>query len=79
MTVESAPLAIQSTAPSGVLFGFDKYSSANLLIDAVREDALRDPTPGNRRLLLVPHVNVTRLQYDGTKVTGLEIRVNGVR
>lgn len=79
ITVESAPLAIQSTAPSGVLFSFDKYSSANLLIDAVREDALRDPTPGNRRLLLVPHVNVTHLQNDGAKVTGFEVRVNGVR
>jgi hypothetical protein len=79
ITVESAPLAIQSTAPSGVLFSFDKYSSANLLIDAVREDALRDPTPANRQLLLVPHVNIMRLQNDGAKVTGLEVRVNGVR
>jgi hypothetical protein len=48
ITVESAPLAVQSTAPTGILFSFDKYSSANLLIDAVREDATRDPTPTNR-------------------------------
>jgi len=52
--VEPATLAVQSTTPSGVLFSFDKYSSANLLIDAVREDATRDPTPANRRLLVVP-------------------------
>jgi len=77
VTVEPAPLAVQSTAPSGVLFSFDKYSSANLLIDAVREDATRDPTPANRQLLVVPRVNVTRLQNDGTKVTGIEMQVNG--
>jgi choline dehydrogenase-like flavoprotein len=79
ITVESAPLAVQSTAPSGALFSFDKYSSANLLVDAVREDAMRDPTPANRRLILVPHVNVTRLLNDGTRVTGLEMQVNGQR
>ncbi|MFL6446396.1 MAG: GMC oxidoreductase [Bryobacteraceae bacterium] len=77
ITVEPAPLAVQSTAPAGVLFSFDKYSSANLLIDAVREDAVRDPTPANRQLLLVPHVNVTRLLNDGTKVTGIEVQANG--
>jgi choline dehydrogenase-like flavoprotein len=77
MTVEPAPLAVQSTAPSGVLFSFDKYSSANLLIDAVREDATRDPTPANRQLLVVPHVNVTRILNDGTKATGIELQANG--
>jgi choline dehydrogenase-like flavoprotein len=77
LSVESAPLAVQSSAPTGILFGFDKYSTANLLIEAVREDALRDPTPANRRLLLVPRVNVTRLQNDGTNVTGIELHLNG--
>lgn len=77
MTVEPAPLAVQSTAPSGILFSFDKYSSANLFIDALREDAMRDPTPANRKMLLVPHANVTKLLNDGTKVTGLELNVNG--
>jgi hypothetical protein len=71
------PLAIQSAAPVGILFGFDKYSSANLLIEALREDAVRDPTPANRQILFVPHANVTSLQNDGTKVTGLEVYVNG--
>src|SRR5262249_31857395 len=79
MTVESAPLAVQSSAPVGVLFGFDKYSSANLLIEALREDALRDSTPANRQILLVPHSNVTLLENDGTQVTGLEVYVNGQR
>jgi choline dehydrogenase-like flavoprotein len=77
MTVEPAPLAVQSSAPSGVLFSFDKYSSANLLIDGVREDATRDPTPANRQLLVVPHVNVTRILNDGTKATGIELQANG--
>src|SRR5260221_2446156 len=76
-TVEPAPLAVQSTAPSGVLFSFDKYSSANLLIDAVRRDATRDPTPANRQLLVVPHVNVTRILNHGTKATGIELQANG--
>src|SRR5262252_1301056 len=79
MTVEPAPLAVQSTAPSGVLFSFDKYSSANLLIHAVREDATRDPTPANRQLMVVPRVNVTRIPNDGTKATGIEVQANGQR
>jgi len=79
MVIEPAPLAVQSSAPAGVLFGFDKYSSANLLISAVREDANRDANPKNRQLLLVPHANVTFLQNDGTKVTGIEAFVDGQR
>jgi choline dehydrogenase-like flavoprotein len=79
ITVEAAPLAAQSTVRLGAPFSFDRYSSANLLIKAVREDALRDPTTANRQLLLVPHVNVTRLLNDGTSVTGLEARVSGQR
>jgi GMC oxidoreductase len=77
MTVEPAPLAVQSTAPSGILFSFDKYSSANLFIDAIREDAGRDPTPANRQMMVVPRANVTKLLNDGTKVTGIELNVNG--
>ncbi len=77
MTVEPSPLAVQSVAPSGILFSFDKYSSANLLIEAIREDALRDPNPANRQLLFVPRVNVSRLRFDGTKVTGIDVHVNG--
>src|SRR5262249_15225096 len=79
LTLEPAPLAVQSDAPGGALFSFDKYSSANLLISAVREDAIRDPHPKNRRLLLVPHANVTFLQNNGTAVTGLEVFVKGQR
>lgn len=79
MTVEAAPIAAQSAVERGAIFSFNRYSSASLLIDAVREDVLRDPASANRQLLLVPHVNVTRLLNDGTTVTGIEVRVNGQR
>jgi hypothetical protein len=49
MTVHDAPMAVQSRAPEGVLFAFDKFSSANLLIEALREDAARDSNPKNDR------------------------------
>src|SRR5262249_62068815 len=40
ISVEDAPLAVQAQAPLSApgLFPFDKYSSAYLLFDAVRED-----------------------------------------
>jgi choline dehydrogenase-like flavoprotein len=79
MTVEASKLAVQSAPPAGNLFAFDKYSSANLLISAIREDAQRDPTPANRAIMVVPHANVTRLQNDGTRVTGIEVFVSGQR
>jgi hypothetical protein len=40
-------------------------------------EAKRDPTPSNRRLLLVPRVKVTRLQYNGTNITGIELQAGG--
>jgi hypothetical protein len=36
--IEEAPLAIQGAPPAPGLFSFDKYSSAPILITAVRED-----------------------------------------
>src|SRR6266568_4085417 len=77
VAVEEPPLAVQSSAPTGLLFAFDKYSSANLLIEALREDATRDPTPANRQILLVPRANVVRLANNGTNVTGIDVMVNG--
>jgi hypothetical protein len=79
MTVEDSKLAVQSSPPAGNLFAFDKYSSANLLISAIREDAQADPNPARRAIMVVPHANVTRLQNDGTQVTGIEVFVNGQR
>jgi choline dehydrogenase-like flavoprotein len=66
---DRAPLAVQGEAPSGALFAFDKYSTANLLISAIREDIARRWTLNDnsrRRLLLVPRAHVTQLFTDGT-------------
>jgi hypothetical protein len=79
ITVAAAPLAVRSAVRPGAPFSFDRYSSANLLTKAVREEALREPTPADRQLVLVTHVNVTRLLNDGTSVTGLEVHVDGQR
>jgi hypothetical protein len=79
MTVEDSKLAVQSQPPAGNLFAFDKYSSANLLISAIREDAQHDPNPAKRAIMVVPHANVTRLQNNGSQVTGIEVFVNGQR
>ena len=80
-SVDVAPLAIQGNAPAPGLFSFDKYSSANLLIDALREDIAARwafPEDNSRRLLMfMPRANVVRLLHDGGKVTGMELFVDG--
>jgi len=74
-SIEDAPLAVQASPPASGLFSFDKYSSAPILTDAIRQDA------GNpdwrRRLFLVTRVHVTNLTVTNGAVTGLEVRVNG--
>src|SRR5437879_9352447 len=53
--IEEAPLAVEAGAPGPGLFAFDKFSSANILIDAVRDDAANNPgIDVNRRLFVVP-------------------------
>src|SRR5262249_51456129 len=73
--VEDAPLAVQAAPPASGLFSFDKYSSAPILVDAIRQDT------GNpdcrRRLLLVPRAHVTRLIVTGGSVTQIEVSING--
>jgi len=78
--VKDAPLAVQGKGPESGLFGFDKYSSATLLIDAIREDIRRRWTlndDSRRRLMLLPRAHVTRMRTSGGKVTGLDLSVNG--
>jgi choline dehydrogenase-like flavoprotein len=78
--VKEAPLAVQGQGPESGLFSFDKYSSATLLIDAIREDVARRWTlndDSRRRLMLLPRAHVTRLQTSGGKVTGIDLSVNG--
>jgi choline dehydrogenase-like flavoprotein len=73
--IEEAPLAVQGAAPASGLFSFDKYSSAPILADAIREDAAAPDW--KRRLFLVPRAHVVRLQSTGQDVTRLEVLVDG--
>ena len=83
--IEEAPLAVQGTAPASGLFSFDKYSSAPILIDAIREDSqgsfasLAASPDSARQLFLVPRAHVIRLITSGGAVTQLELAVNGQR
>src|SRR6266849_1357862 len=72
--VEEAPLAVQASAPVG-LFPFDKYSSAPILIDAVRE-AAGDPDSA-RKFFLVPHAHVVRLHNSNGVINAIELQYNG--
>jgi hypothetical protein len=75
--VEEAPLAVQGASPASGLFSFDKYSSAPILIDAIRE-AAREPD-ATRRLFLVPRAHVIRLNASGGTVNAIEVNVAGQR
>jgi len=74
---EEPPLAVQGQSPASGLFSFDKYSSAPLLIQAVREAAAQPD--GSRRLFVVANAHATRLNTSGGKVSSIEASVNGVR
>jgi choline dehydrogenase-like flavoprotein len=73
--IEEAPLAVQGAPPASGLFSFDKYSSAPILADAIREAAANPDW--SRRLFLVPRAHVVRLQSTGQDVTRLEVYVDG--
>ncbi|MFZ0711179.1 MAG: GMC oxidoreductase, partial [Terrimicrobiaceae bacterium] len=74
---EEAPLAVQGGPPASGLFSFDKYSSAPILIDAIREAAGKPDWA--RRLFLVPRAHVVRLRAFGGVVQTLEVDVSGQR
>lgn len=73
--IEEAPLAVQAAPPASGLFSFDKWSSAPIFVDAVR-DAAGSPD-WQRRLFYVPRAHVTRLNVAGGAVTNIEVQVNG--
>lgn len=80
--VEAAPLAVQAQAPLSApgLFPFDKYSSAYLLCDAIREDIdkhWRGNIDAWRRLMLLPRAQVVKLTPSNNRVTEIELLVNG--
>jgi choline dehydrogenase-like flavoprotein len=78
--VAVAPLAIQGQSPAPGVFPFDKYSSAYLLINGIREDVDRRGRGADnsfRRLLLLPRTQVVNLRNSGGRVTGIDAYVNG--
>lgn len=78
--VEAAPLAVQGDSPASGLFGFDKFSSLPLLIDAIREDvAASGLDDARRRLFLVPLAHVVKLHTAGGVVHAIEAEVAGKR
>jgi GMC oxidoreductase len=76
-SVEEAPLAVQGAPPASGLFSFDKYSSAPILVDAIREAA--GSPDSARRLFLVPRAHVIRLNTSGGNVNSIEVDVAGQR
>lgn len=73
--VEEAPLAVQGASPASGLFSFDKYSSAPILADAIREAA--GSPDSTRRLFFVPRTHVIGLRNAGGAVTAIDVMTNG--
>jgi hypothetical protein len=73
--IEEAPLAVQGAAPASGLFSFDKWSSAPIFADAVREAA--GSPDWQRRLFYVPRAHVTKLHVTNGAVTTVEVWVKG--
>ncbi|MEJ2592499.1 MAG: DUF1080 domain-containing protein, partial [Candidatus Thiodiazotropha sp.] len=64
------PIAVQGEGPGSGLFSFDKFSSLPLLLDSIREDCEIGSAGDNlRRLFLVPHAEVLRLETFNGRVT----------
>jgi choline dehydrogenase-like flavoprotein len=74
-SVHKPPLAVQGQSPASGLFGFDKYSSISVLIEAAR-DAAKQPD-SLRRLFVVPNAHVTRLNAQHGVVTSIDVFVDG--
>ncbi len=70
-----APRRSRTITRLGAFFAFDKYSSATLLIDAVREAA--GQPDDQRRLFVVPNTHVTKLNVSGGKVVSVDANSNG--
>ena len=73
--IEEAPLAVQAAPPASGLFSFDKWSSAPILTDAIREAAANPDW--QRRLFFVPRAQVTKLRVNTGGVATIEVWVNG--
>jgi choline dehydrogenase-like flavoprotein len=74
-TAEEPPLAVQGQSPASGLFGFDKYSSVTLLIEAAREASGQPDT--NRRLFIVSNAHVTRVSAANGTIVSVDAVVGG--
>src|SRR3989454_1730376 len=72
---EVAPLAVQAAAGPVGLFPFDKYSSAPILTEAIRE-AAEDPD-STRRFFLVPRAHAVKLHNSNGVINAIELYYNG--
>lgn len=78
--VETAPLAVQGQSPVSGLFSFDKFSSAPMLIDAIRDDVGSSGfQDANRRLFLVPQAHVIKVHVTNGVAHTVEVDVAGQR
>nr|MBA3613577.1 GMC family oxidoreductase [Nitrospirales bacterium] len=77
-SVDNAPLAVQGEPPEPGLFSFDKYSSAPILISALRDAAAKSGiNDAVRRLFMVPRAHVARLHTGDGRIVQIELFVNG--
>lgn len=75
-SVEDPPLAVQGQSPASGLFSFDKHSSVDVLIQAVRETSSQ--LDDQRRLFLVPNAHVTHIGTANGAASRIDVAVNGV-
>ncbi|MFC4071497.1 GMC oxidoreductase [Actinoplanes subglobosus] len=73
--VGTAPLAVQAASPEFGLFPFRKFSSLPVLLNAVRDDRLRE----RRRLHFVPRATALRLWHGNGVVRALDVGLPGRR
>jgi choline dehydrogenase-like flavoprotein len=77
--IEDAPLAVNAGVPASGLFPFDKFSSPDFLVDAVRADAATAPGADvDRRLFVVPRTHVVRLNRNGTTISSIDLVSDGL-
>ncbi len=73
--VEDAPIAVQGKLGNSNLFGFQKFTSLRLLIEALRQEA--HALPEHRRLFLVPRAHVLKLNTANGIVSSIEVSYCG--
>lgn len=73
--VEDAPIAVQGKLGNSSLFGFQKYTSIRLLIEALRQEA--SASPDYRRLFVVPRAHILKLNVVNGAVSSIDVSYDG--